>query len=45
VVFYESKNLKEDERNYATHDLELETIVHALKCGDITSWGGYLSKG
>jgi hypothetical protein len=43
VVYYESKKLKEHERNYATHDLELSTIVHELKCGDITSWGEYLS--
>jgi hypothetical protein len=31
VVCYETKKLKEHERNYATHDLELSTIVHALK--------------
>jgi hypothetical protein len=31
VVCYESRKLKERERNYATHDLELATIVHALK--------------
>jgi hypothetical protein len=31
VVCYESQKLKEHERNYATHDLELTTIVHALK--------------
>jgi hypothetical protein len=31
VECYESKKLKEHERNYATHDLELEAIVHALK--------------
>ena len=30
VVCYESRNLKEHEENYATHDLELATIVHAL---------------
>jgi hypothetical protein len=36
VVCYESKKL-EHERNYATHDLELETIVHALKM-----WRHYL---
>jgi hypothetical protein len=29
--------LKENERNYATHDLELSTIVHALK-----KWRHYL---
>jgi hypothetical protein len=37
VIGYESKNLKEHERNYATHDLELSTIVHALKM-----WRHYL---
>jgi hypothetical protein len=26
VVCYESRKLKEHERNYATHDLELEAI-------------------
>jgi hypothetical protein len=31
VVCYESRKLKEYEINYATHDIELETIVHALK--------------
>jgi hypothetical protein len=31
VVCYESHKLKEHKRNNATHDLELETIVHALK--------------
>lgn len=31
VVCYESKKLKEHERNYATHDLELTAIIHALK--------------
>ena len=29
VTCYESKKLKEHERNYATHDLELAAIVHA----------------
>jgi hypothetical protein len=29
VVCYESRKLKYHERNYATHDLELEAIVHA----------------
>jgi hypothetical protein len=37
VVCYESIKLKEHERNYATHDLELAAIVHALKM-----WGHYL---
>jgi len=31
VICYESNKFKEHERNYATHDLELATIVHALK--------------
>jgi hypothetical protein len=31
VVCYESQKLKEYERNYATHDLELTVIIHALK--------------
>ena len=31
VVCYESRNLKEHENNYATHDLDLAAIVHALK--------------
>jgi hypothetical protein len=31
VIGYESKNIKEHERNYSTHDLELASIVHALK--------------
>ena len=31
VIRYESRKLKIHERNYATHDLELATIIHALK--------------
>jgi hypothetical protein len=30
VVSYESRKLKEHERNYVTHDLELAAIIHAL---------------
>jgi ribonuclease HI len=37
VVCYESRKLKEHERNYATNDLELEAIVHALR-----KWRNYL---
>jgi hypothetical protein len=37
VISYESRNIKEHERNYATHDLELASIVHALKM-----WRHYL---
>ena len=31
VICYESRKLKEHEKNYATHDLDLLAIVHALK--------------
>ena len=34
VTCYESRKLKEHERHYATHDLELASIVHALR-----KWG------
>jgi hypothetical protein len=37
VICYESKKLKEHEINYATHDLELVAIVHALRM-----WRHYL---
>jgi hypothetical protein len=37
VICYEYRKLKEHERNYATHDLELAAIVHALK-----KWRHYL---
>jgi hypothetical protein len=37
VICYESRKLKENERNYATHDLELAAIVHALR-----KWRHYL---
>jgi hypothetical protein len=37
IICYESRKLKEHERNYATHDLELAAIVHALK-----KWRHYL---
>jgi hypothetical protein len=37
VVCYESRKLKEHARNYATHDLDLAMIVHALKM-----WTHYL---
>jgi hypothetical protein len=37
VICYESRKLKEHERNYATHDLELATIVPALR-----KWRHYL---
>jgi hypothetical protein len=31
VICYESRNLKEHEKVYTTHDLEYVAIVHALK--------------
>jgi hypothetical protein len=37
VICYDSRKLKEHEINYATQDLELATIVHALKM-----WRHYL---
>ena len=37
VICYESRKLKDHERNYAMHDLELVAIVHALKM-----WRHYL---
>ena len=37
VVAYESRKLKEHEKIYATHDLELAAIIHTLKM-----WRHYL---
>jgi len=37
VICYESRKMKEHEKNYVTHDLELASIVHALKM-----WRHYL---
>jgi hypothetical protein len=37
VICYEFRKLKEHEKNYATHDLELAAIFHALK-----KWRHYL---
>ena len=37
VVCYKSRKLKDNENNYAIHDLDLATIVHALKM-----WRHYL---
>ena len=31
VICYESRKMKEHEKNYATHDLEIPAIVHSLK--------------
>jgi hypothetical protein len=33
VVAYASRQLKKHETNYATHDLELASVVHGLKTG------------
>jgi hypothetical protein len=37
VICYESRKLKENERHYATHNLELAAIMHALR-----KWRHYL---
>jgi hypothetical protein len=37
IIGYESIKLKEHERNYATHDLEIDSILHELKM-----WRNYL---
>jgi hypothetical protein len=37
VVFYESRNLKENAWNYAMHELELKSIIHVLNM-----WRHYL---
>lgn len=37
VICYDSHKLKEHERKYVTHELDLDTIVHALKI-----WRHYL---
>jgi hypothetical protein len=37
AIYYESRKLKEHERHYVTHDLELVAIVHALR-----KWRHYL---
>ena len=37
AICYESRKLKEHEKNYPTHDLELVAIFHALKM-----WRHYL---
>ena len=37
MICYESRKLKEHEKTYATHDIELAAIVHALKM-----WRHYL---
>ena len=31
MICYESRKMKENENNYATNDLELAAIIHALK--------------
>ena len=31
VIFYKSLKMKEHQKNYVTHDLELAVIVHTLK--------------
>ncbi|WMV33747.1 hypothetical protein MTR67_027132 [Solanum verrucosum] len=31
VIAYASRQLRKHEKNYSTHDLELDAVVHALK--------------
>lgn len=40
VIAYASRQLKQHEQNYPTHDLELAVVVHALK-----TWRHYLYGG
>jgi hypothetical protein len=37
VVAYASRQLKDHEKNYPTHDLELRAVVYALRFGGIIS--------
>ena len=37
VIYYELRKLKEHEKNYPMHDLELVAIIHAMKM-----WRHYL---
>ena len=37
VLAYASRQLKVNEKNYPTHDIEMTSVVFALKIGDITS--------
>lgn len=37
VVCYKSRKLNENEQTYVTHDIEVETLIHALKL-----WRHYL---
>ena len=37
VICYESRKMKEHQKNYATHDLELAAIIHTLR-----KWRHYL---
>ena len=40
VIAYASRQLKEEEKNYPTHDLELAAVVHALKIWRHFLYGG-----
>ena len=36
MINYDGRQLKIHEKNYPTHDLELDAVVFSLKYGDIT---------
>ena len=38
VIYYEFKNLKEHEKNYVVHAMELAATIHSLKICDIIWW-------
>jgi hypothetical protein len=42
-IGYKSRNFKEHEKKYATHDLQLDAIVHALKMWRHYLMGRYLN--
>lgn len=42
IIVYELRNIKNHERNYVVHDIELDAVIHALKSVDISYEGKYL---
>jgi hypothetical protein len=37
MIYYESRKLKEHERNYVTHDLQMAAVINSLKM-----WRNYI---